>query len=257
MSPSNPRFKHFVKLTTQAKVRRRTGQSVLHGIHLCEAYLDLGSTPKQVVYSQGADENEEVRAVVQRCKELAVDELCMPKTTRRAISGVDAGVGLAFVIDIPVHEQVIAPTKTALFLDAVQNPSNIGALIRTAAAAGVQAVYLSDECASAWSPRALRAGMGGQFAIQIYEACDLLMLSRNATIPIFATALDAREGLYDVDVSGPVVWLFGNEGTGVSSQLLEAATKKIIIPQLDGVESLNVAAAAAVCLFEQRRQQLQ
>lgn len=256
LSTNNPQYKQFVKLSTQSKVRRRTGQSVLHGIHLCQAYLDRAQIPLSLVYSAGAEANPEVQAILQRCRDLGVPELNMPGHTERAVSGVDSGVGLAFIVSVPQPESPQVLVSTALLLDTVQDPANVGALIRTAAAAGVQSVYLSEGCASAWSPRALRAGMGGQLAVDIYESRDLTALISQAQVPVYVTSLDASQSVYEANLAGPGAWLFGNEGTGVSSELLSLGAQAVIIPQSDSVESLNVAAAAAVCLFEQRRQQL-
>lgn len=254
-SINNSNYKHLVKLVNQPKVRRRTLETVLHGIHLCEAYLDAGKRPKQVFYSQGADHDDEVRQILSQTSQSAAEHFQMPTSTQRLISGVDNGVGLAFVIDIPAPELAYPPSETALFLDGVQNPGNVGTMLRIAAAAGVKAIYLSTDSSSAWSPKALRAGMGGQLKVEIYENCDLADLVQKTTLPVMATALSANQTIYEADLSGPVVWLFGSEGTGVSHQLLQNATHKVTIPQAEGVESLNVAAAAAICLFEQRRQQ--
>lgn len=254
LSTSNTQFKQFSKLATQAKVRRRESQTVLHGVHLAEAFFDHGLTPRQVVYSGGAEQDAEVAALLQRASSAGVEPLCFSANAQRIISGVDNGVGLALVIDTPQPEPVDTLGETALLLDTVQDPGNVGALIRTAAAAGVSSIYLSSGCASAWSPRSLRAGMGGQLAVTIYEECDLAQLMQRSQIPVLATSLgEGTRSVYDCDLTGPAAWLFGNEGSGVSPELLDIS-QKISIPQTTGVESLNVAASVAVCLFEQRRQ---
>src|SRR5690606_9392723 len=125
-----------------------------------------------------------------------------------------------------------------------------------AAAAGVKAIMLSPGCASPWSPKALRAGMGAQFSLVIHEAVDLATAMRDAQIPTLATTLATdASSLYSTDLRRPVAWLFGSEGQGVSESLAQSTTNRILIPQADSsVEPLNVAAAAAVCLYEQYRQ---
>jgi len=100
----------------------------------------------------------------------------------------------------------------------------------------------------------VRARMGAHFVIGLFENVDLAGLVRHATVPILATSSHAQQSIYEVDLRQPVVWLFGHEGQGVSAELAEAATCPVAIPHAGAVESLNVAASAAVCFFEQLRQ---
>ena len=139
-------------------------------------------------------------------------------------------------------------------LEDVQDPGNLGSILRSAAAAGVTEIYLSTGCVHAWSPRVLRAGMGAHFALQIHEGVDLAGLVANYPGKVFAAVRDAARSLYSVDLRGEVALLFGNEGAGLSAGLREAAQSQISIPMPGKAESLNVAAAAAVCLFERVRQ---
>ena len=145
-----------------------------------------------------------------------------------------------------------------MLLEAVQDPGNLGTILRTTAASGVTDVFLSPECASPWSPKALRAGMGAQFGLTIYEQVNLSEYITNSNVPVYATTLsDDNVSLYDLDLKPASAWLIGNEGQGVSPELATAATKRVRIPQADTpVESLNVAAATAVCLYEQLRQRI-
>jgi TrmH family RNA methyltransferase len=101
----------------------------------------------------------------------------------------------------------------------------------------------------------LRAAMGAHFVLEIFENVDLASVVRTARVPVLATSGYASERIYDVDLSGPVAWLLGHEGQGVSDALLNLATHRVVIPHAGAVESLNVAACAAVCFFEQLRQQ--
>ena len=173
------------------------------------------------------------------------------------MSALEQGVAILFVIAMPEKRIAATLESDALILDRVQDPGNVGAMLRTAAAAGVKEIYLSEGSAQAWSPKVLRAGMGAHFTLTIYEGADLAVLIGRAEVPVVATSLGATRSLYDADLKTPHAWLFGNEGAGVSDDLLKLCEKDtIIIPQSDGVESLNVAAATAVCLFEQRRQRL-
>ena len=130
----------------------------------------------------------------------------------------------------------------------------MGSLLRSAAAAGIKQVFCSRGTVSAWSPKVMRAGMGAHFFLDIVENVDLLSVLRNTQIPILATSSYAKKIVYDIDLAQAVVWLFGHEGQGLSEELMDRATDQVIIPHLGKVESLNVAASAAICFFEQVRQ---
>jgi RNA methyltransferase, TrmH family len=145
-------------------------------------------------------------------------------------------------------------TESVLLLDGLQDPGNLGSILRSAAAAGIVRVYCGPGTVFAWSPKVLRAGMGAHFLLSIIEDADLAAVIRAARAPVLATSSHATQSLYEQDLRKPVVWLFGNEGQGVSPALLSLASETIAIPQAQGIESLNVAASAAICFFEQVRQ---
>ena len=255
-SAKNPQIQHIKQLASTPKYRQEYQQTVLDGIHLCDAYLRAGGVPEQVIVGMGSMTNKEVTGLLFRIDE-SVPMIEMPDSLYERISTLEQGIAILFVIAIPEKRIAATLENDALILDTVQDPGNVGAMLRTAAAAGVKEIYLSAGSASAWAPKVLRAGMGAHFALDIYENVDLTSLVGNAKIPVVATSLTAKETLYEKDLSTPHAWLLGNEGAGVSEELLKLCEKDaIIIPQSDGVESLNVAAATAVCLFEQRRQRL-
>ena len=182
-----------------------------------------------------------------------IDCLLFSDALFREISGVATPTGIAAVIAIPPtpSDEI---TGDAVLLDAVQDAGNVGAILRTAAAAGVHDVILGPGCAGVWTPRVLRAGQGAHFGLRIREQADLLATLDQCRGLLIATV--AREGvsLYALDLRQPVVWLFGNEGAGLSAELIVAAQQRATIPLAVATESLNVAAATAVCLFEAVRQ---
>jgi TrmH family RNA methyltransferase len=139
-------------------------------------------------------------------------------------------------------------------LDAVQDAGNVGTLLRTAAAAGVRDVLLGPGCAGVWTPRVLRAAQGAHFGLRIREQVDLADFLENYPGNSVATVARAGQSLYALDLKSPAAWLFGNEGSGLAPALIAAARTRATIPLAAGTESLNVAAAAAICLFEMRRQ---
>ena len=255
-SAQNSHIKHVRKLANTASYRAKQGQTVLEGVHLCESYAQQNSVPQLCIVSETGAENPEVGAILRTIATKNVPTLAVPDTLFGSISQLEQGVGVLFVIDVPRQNSAPIITETALLLDDVQDPGNLGTMLRTAAAAGVRRVYLSAACANVWAPKVLRAGMGAQFVLEMYEAVDLAAAIQAAQIPVLATSLQATKTLYEYDLAGETAWLFGSEGRGVSPKLQKLCGESlVIIPQQSNVESLNVAAATAVCLFEQRRQQ--
>ena len=158
------------------------------------------------------------------------------------------------LIDVPQPAQAIADASFSLLLEEIQDPGNLGSILRSAAAAGCDTAFLSPECADAWSPKVLRAAMGGHFALRICERQDLQAVANSFHGNLLATSLHAKRSLYDCDLRGKIAFMIGNEGAGLSAKLLKMATQQIAIPMPGKIESLNAAAAAAICLFEAVRQ---
>jgi TrmH family RNA methyltransferase len=253
-SSHNDTYKRLKQLAGGAKYRKRYNQTLIEGVHLCQSYLQHKHTPAMYVYSESAPDNPEVSELMDICDKVAVPSVRLSDRHFKAISSVKNGIGILFVIDIPSPKKITTTKNGALLLEDVQDPGNMGTILRTAAAAGVTQVFTSNGSTSAWSPKVLRAGMGAHFAVQVYENADLAKLIADSKIQILATSLDATETIYQKDLAQPTAWLFGNEGQGVSEDLMAPGVDKVIIPQNPGIESLNVAASVAICLFEQVRQ---
>jgi TrmH family RNA methyltransferase len=248
-SPENAHYKLLKKIASSSRERRKSGQTLLDGVHLLNALADAGGTPNLIALKGGKETDAEIEQCLSRFP--AAPRLVFSEVLFDSLSPVEHPTGVLGLITIPA-----APKRRRQFcvlLEAIQDPGNLGAMLRTAAAAGVDAVYLSKGCAEGWSPKALRAGMGAQFALALHEQADLALIARESK-SLVAASLDAKQSLYDLDLSGPVAFVFGNEGAGLSAALLDAATHQVKIPMPGKVESLNVAAAAAVCLFECVRQ---
>jgi TrmH family RNA methyltransferase len=157
-------------------------------------------------------------------------------------------------VKIPNHTFPRTQRDDVLILDGVQDAGNVGSMMRTAAAAGLSYVVCLKGTAQAWSPKVLRAAMGAHRHLKIFEAWTLNMVREKIKLPLIATSLIADQDLYDLgdELLDPHAWIFGNEGGGVNPELL-AISRSVQIPQDPCIESLNVGAAAAVCLFETRR----
>ena len=249
-SAQNPAFRHALKLATQRRERLKTSETLLDGPHLLASWLDAGREILQIFVSgQGAD-NPEIAALLARSpapKVLLDDKLFAELTELPSHSGVLARVAIALAA-------AVREDGFCVLLDGVQDPGNVGSILRTAVAAGVDQVLLSSACADVWSPKVLRAGMGAHAAIEIVERADLIEFARGFKGKIAATLLEGSESLYATDLTGSLALVLGSEGSGVSPELAALATTRIRIPMASGIESLNVAAAAAICLFERVRQ---
>jgi TrmH family RNA methyltransferase len=254
-SRDNAFYKELKQLATSSQARRKAGRSLLDGVHLCQTWLDLRGLPAHCLVSEGALANPEVAAIIERVEYRQGQVTALPDTLFGALSQVENGVHLLFLVDTPQPAIPDALTRSAVLLDGVQDPGNVGSILRSAAAAGIEQVFCSPGTAFCWSPKVLRAAMGAHFVLEIFENIDLAALVRGARVPVLATSGYADKRIWDLDLREPAAWLLGHEGQGVSDELLALATHRVAIPHLGKVESLNVAACAAVCFFEQARQQ--
>lgn len=253
-SRDNAQYKELKHLATSAQALRKAGRTLLDGVHLCETWLQLRGQPEQCIVSDSGLRHPEVVALVARLEAAHAHVLHLPDALYEALSQVEHGVGIMFMVELPRQALPPALAVNAVLLDNVQDPGNVGSILRSAAAAGIGEVYCSPGTAFCWSPKVLRAAMGAHFVLEIHENAALAPLLAGAKIATLATSGYAQQKLYDVDLDRPVAWVFGHEGQGVSDELLALARHKIVIPHLGQVESLNVAACAAVCFFEQVRQ---
>jgi TrmH family RNA methyltransferase len=254
VSRDNPLVKRLHALATSARDRRKLGETLLDGAHLIESALDARWPLKALVAAEGSLARAEQAQLLERAPAV-VERFVLPDGLFGHVSPVDTPSGLLAVIDLPAEPAPAQLTDSVVVLDRVQDPGNLGTILRTTAAVGIGDVLLTDGCAQAWSPRVLRAGMGAHFSLRLREHVDPLALLAGFPGPRLATAPGAQaRPLYEHDLDRPVAWLFGAEGQGLSSALLAAADARVVIPMAAAIESLNVGAAVAVCLFEQVRQ---
>ncbi|QQR72722.1 MAG: RNA methyltransferase [Holophagales bacterium] len=176
----------------------------------------------------------------------------------RSVADVDSPSGVIAAADLPrsaVTCLSVAPGECYLYLERVQDPGNLGAIVRAAEASGARGIALSAGCAHPNHPRALRASAGSLLRVPVAVDCSLAELVHHlATATPRVLALDAHgESLYRQDLSGTVVLALGSEGLGLTAETLATADRTLAIPIAAPVESLNVAVAAAITLFERRR----
>lgn len=251
-SRENPFFKELTKLAGSARRRVKAGQTLLDGAHLLAAYLDTGNRPQRILLNAAALHDMEISALLERAAGAQVTQL--DDKLFAELSGLKTPTGIVTLIDMPRTEGTISESRFALLLEDIQDPGNLGSILRSAAAAGCDSVFLSTGCADAWAPKVLRAAMGGHFSLRIFEQQNLLSVAKAFPCALLAASLQATHSLYESDLHGNVAFLIGNEGAGLSEDLLNLATKKITIPMHGKIESLNAAAATAICLFEAVRQ---
>ena len=247
-SRTNRFFKELKRLAESGRERRKRGRSLLDGVHLIAAYEAAYGPVETLVVSESALAGGEI-AVFVAARNMTV----LADSLLRDLGLVDTPSGLLAVVATPLATVAVDREKDAILLDAVQDPGNVGTILRTAAAAGIGQALLGPGCAAAWSPKVLRAGQGAHFALAIHEEVDLAAFMADYRGTTAATCLDDAISLYQADWGGAVAWVFGAEGQGVRRELIALATLKIRIPMPGAIESLNVGAAAAICLFEMVR----
>ena len=248
-SRDNPFYKGLKRLAESGRERRKRGRTLLDGLHLALAYEAACGPVETLIVAESALAGGEIAGFADgRAVVVVADGLL------RDLGLVDTPSGLLAVVATPVATVAVDLEKDAILLDGVQDPGNVGAILRTAAAAGIGQALLGPGCAAAWSPKVLRAGQGAHFALAIHEDADLATFMADYRGTTVVTCLDGATSLYEACWNGPLAWVFGAEGLGVRRELIDAAQLRIRIPMPGSVESLNVGAAAAACLFEMVRQ---
>ncbi|MEN3111546.1 TrmH family RNA methyltransferase [Uliginosibacterium paludis] len=256
-SRDNPLFKHLRALLEDARARREEGASIIDGEHLLEAAIDAHWHIRRLIVQEsvGAAAAERWLVAIQRQGLIAPEVISFSDALFRQLSPVMTPTGFLAEIAVagPVPEEL--HDGDVLVLAGIQDAGNLGSLMRSAVAAGIRQVWLDRQCTQPWSPKALRAGMGAQFHLSIREGCDLPALLAADARPVAVTSLgQGCRDLYELDLRSPHLWVFGSEGQGVPAQIVSLADIKVRIPMAGNIESLNVGAAAAICLFEQLRQ---
>jgi TrmH family RNA methyltransferase len=251
-SRDNPFYKNLKALSGSTQQQRKQGVMLLEGVHLAQAFLAAGRLPDRCVLSESALALAEVQALLAQLETARVTVL--PDALYQGLSTLATGAGLLLLAPLPVPAWPVRIAGDCVVLDGVQDAGNVGSILRSAAAANIRAVFCVSGTAFAWSPKVVRAGMGAHFMLDIVEGLEAADILAQLAVPVAITDSHGASAVFDTPLAGPLAWVFGNEGAGVSAPWRAAAAHRVTIPQPGGMESLNVAAAAAVCLFEQVRQ---
>jgi TrmH family RNA methyltransferase len=247
-SRDNPRLKQLRRWATHGRTRREDGIILLDGLHLITAMQAAGGGIQEVIVSETGAHKAEIANWL--AGNAAIAAALIPDALFAEIAATETPSGILAVASALTPSASIANDLDCVVLDGIQDPGNVGTLLRTAAAAGLRQAVLSPGCADPWAPKTLRAGQGAQFELAIYENCDLLATLGAYRGTSIVTRLDAARSLFETPLEGPLAWVFGSEGQGVSAPVSAVASLGVFIPMPGQTESLNVAAAAAVCLFE-------
>lgn len=240
-SRENAWVKLLRQLAQETGAYRKLGQVWIEGEHLCCAALARGRMPQVVVYTLDAQALVASWSLPSNVKAVQLNDALM-----QSVSGLESPASVGFVMDAQPMQTVMAGTATVV-LDRLQDPGNAGSILRTAAAMGFGQVLAMKGSVGLWSPKVVRAGMGAHFALHIVEAVDEAALGA-LQVPLVATSSHQGDWVHQAKLPWPCAWVLGHEGQGVSAGLLSQAQLTVRIAQPGGEESLNVAAAAAICL---------
>ncbi|HYX67317.1 MAG TPA: RNA methyltransferase [Burkholderiales bacterium] len=240
-SRDNPRVRRWAKLARESRLRRSEGRALIEGPHLLDAFLSRDLKPAAILATEAAMADPEIAGLVAKS---TLQPVVLSQAVFKAVCDAETPQGVAAEIPIPALRREGA----WVFLEAVQDAGNVGAIVRSAAAFGAGAVILDRACADPWSPKVLRAGMGGHFLLQVLQVDSLAPALESFPGRLICTLARGGEPLRNASLDGKLGWIFGSEARGVSPASVEKAVVKVTIPVQ--TESLNVAAAAAVCLYE-------
>jgi len=246
---TNPLLKDLRRLAQEPGAYRKLGRIWLEGDHLARALLARGGQPRLAVISRDAWQLQpHLRELAMAAEEVVLIE----PSLLGGISSLESHAPIGFLIDAP-SQGALQPGVATVVFDRLQDAGNVGTVLRSAAALGVVQGVALKGCAALWSPKVLRAGMGAHFALHLVEGVSPDQLDA-LRVPLVATSSYAETELHRLSLPRPCAWVFGHEGQGVDAALMQRCALTVRIPQPGGEESLNVAAAAAICLYESVRQ---
>lgn len=252
-SRDNPRLKLLQRLSARPRECRKLGGTVLDGVHLVDALLDQGGAPSWGVVTPEALRREEFARAVERAQARGCEWFEVTEALLRTLAPTQHPSGLLAFYPLPAPPAAAVAGAFLLLLEDIQDPGNLGTLLRSAHAAGVGQVALSPGCAEPWAPKVLRAAMGAHFSLRLLEDQDLAALARSHG-GVLAAAADARRSAWQHDLATAGGVAIGNEGAGLGAALRAACADGVAIPLAPGCESLNAAVAGSVLLFEHARQ---
>ena len=243
-SKDNPRVKRWARLVDDARYRRSEGRLIAEGPHLAASALEAGWKPEAIVVAEPALGKQDIASLVKRA---GGDPVVVSEGVMKAVVDSETPQGIALELRIPAARKV---KESAVFLEGVQDAGNVGAILRSAAAFGIRSAVLDKACADPWSPKVLRAGAGAHFVLSLTQVSSLAQEMEVFPGKTISTVIEGGTAISEAELSGTIGWIFGSEGQGVSSALQQGSDLRVRIPMARGTQSLNVAAAAAICFYQ-------
>jgi RNA methyltransferase, TrmH family len=240
-SRDNALLKDLRRLAQDSTAYRKQGRVWLEGDHLCRAALHRGLQPAYAVFQASYWDS-----VGHEWQGAGGKVVTIEDSLFAGLSGLDSPGRMAFVLPLPPSSD-LQPDAPTVILDGLQDAGNVGTILRSAGAFGFGQVLAMKGTAALWSPKVLRAGMGAHFGLRLVEGLVTEQLEA-LKVPLLATSSHQGDFLHRAKLPWPCAWVLGHEGQGVSSGLAQRAAQFVRIVQPGGEESLNVGAAAAICL---------
>lgn len=262
-SRDNALVQRLRKLGQDPTAYRKLGEVWLEGDHLCAAAVQRGVPADTAVVADTAWLGEHGCASGQDAQAAALSQLArhaarvvvVPEALWRHFTGLESPARIGFLLARPDGSGALRPGMATVVLDRLQDAGNVGSILRSASALGVQQVVAIKGTAALWSPKVLRAAMGAHFGLHLVEQVEVAELD-DLAVPLVATSSHAEHLLPVAPLPDPCAWVLGHEGQGVGDALMTRCAMTVSIPQPGGEESLNVASAAAICLYESLRRRL-
>lgn len=263
-SRDNPLVQRLRKHAQDPAAYRKLDEIWLEGDHLCAASLSrqmpvslavIADTAWLGEHGVAASNDDGARHLSQLARQ-ASKVVVVPAALWKQFSGLESAARIGFLLSRPSQSApVLRSGLRSIVLDRLQDAGNVGSILRSASAMGVEQVIALKGTAALWSGKVLRAGMGAHFALHMVEQASVEDLA-GLEVPMVATSSHTDQLLHTAPLPDPCAWVMGHEGQGVATALMDRCTLKVAIPQPGGEESLNVASAAAVCLYESMRRRL-
>ena len=245
-SKDNIRLKQLRKIQLNRSYRQENNLTIIEGPHLVEAYLDGKNDFLALFCSESFNKNWPEYYKEEWQEKIYI----LPDNFFNNISELKTPTGILALIEIP--ECAAYPNHfddgMYLFLDRVQDPGNLGTILRTSQALGHKGIFLSEQCADPWSPKTLRASQGFQFQLTIYQNTHIdSLISHDFS---FVVADLNGQNVFDYNFALKTILILGSEGQGISTNLKSIEYDKISLPMMNGVESLNVAVSASIIGYQ-------
>ncbi len=257
-SRDNPTIRRAIKLMTSARERRKLGMIICEGARLCGDAAESGVKAEEFFCTAAA--RKKYPEQVAKLDKISKETYLITEELAAKIGDTDSTQGIFLTAKMPVVETDLDKLKAVgqyVLLENLQDPSNVGAIFRTAEALGIDGIILTDNCASCFAPKALRAGMGAMFRIPIFQTADavgdMLKVTQKNMRPMAAVPREDASDVTAIKFFCGAIMCIGNEGNGLTDELISACPERVTIPMNGRAESLNAATAAAILMWEMMR----